>query len=50
MLLNMRFVDKPLKTLYLAIDSVDIADGEETGSLNELLEKLGEEINQYQFS
>ena len=45
-----KFVDKPLKTLYLAIDSVDIADGEETGSLNGLLEKLGEEINQYQFS
>ena len=43
-------VQKPVKTLYLAIDNVDIADGEEVDSLDELLEKLGVEIENYQFS
>lgn len=44
-----KFVQKPIKTLYLAIDNVDIADGEEVDSLDELLEKLGAEIENYQF-
>ena len=45
-----KFVQKPVKTLYLAIDNVDITDGEEVDSLDELLEKLGVEIENYQFS
>ena len=45
-----KFVQKPVKTLYLAIDKVDISDGEEVDSLDELLEKLGAEIENYQFS
>ena len=45
-----KFVQKPVKTLYLAIDNADIADGEEVDSLEELLEKLGVEIENYQFS
>lgn len=45
-----KFVEKPIKTLYLAIDNVDIAGGEEVDSLDELLEKLGVEIGNYQFS
>ncbi|MFC2582894.1 MAG: type I-E CRISPR-associated protein Cas7/Cse4/CasC [Lachnoanaerobaculum saburreum] len=45
-----KFVEKPVKTLYLAINNVNISDGEGTDSLNELLTKLGEEINQYQFN
>ena len=45
-----KFVQKPVKTLYLSIDNVDITDGEEVDSLDELLEKLGVEIENYQFS
>ena len=45
-----KFVQKPVKTFYLAIDNVDVAGGEEVDSLEEFLEKLGAEIENYQFS
>ena len=45
-----KFVNKPVKTLYLTMDKVDIAEAEELTKLEELLEKLGEEIENYQLS
>ena len=45
-----KFVNKPVKTLYIAMDKVDISEGEELTTLDELLERLGEEIENYQLS
>ena len=45
-----KFVQKPVKTLYLAIDSVSISEGEEMDSLEDLLTGLGMELENYQFS
>ncbi len=45
-----KFVQKPVKTFYLAMDSVSISEGEEMDSLEDLLTGLGVEIENYQFS
>ena len=45
-----KFVKKPVKTFYLAMDSVSISEGEKMDSLEDLLTGLGVEIENYQFS